>query len=259
MIKITQSFTAIQAPFLHEENGELSLHFGFPTIQSRMRKSDPERLVLDYTRTMMGFLLFLPNPERIAMIGLGGGSLAKYCYRTLAESDFTAIEVSPEVIALRGPFGIPDDDTRFRIVCADGADFVRQNIDFFDVLLVDGFDKDGQPSQLCSIEFYDRCHSALRAGGILVVNLCADDAGCSLCIGRINDSFAGKTLVVDADEGENKIVFARKDAAFPPTFSELTERLRALEPHHPVDLDKTAQKILGRGQTRGNTQRKRRR
>ena len=128
-----------------------------------------------------------------------------------------------------------------------------QNIDFFDVLLVDGFDKDGQPSQLCSIEFYDRCHSALRAGGILVVNLCADDAGCSLCIGRINDSFAGKTLVVDADEGENKIVFARKDAAFPPTFSELTERLRALEPHHPVDLDKTAQKILGRGQAHGNT------
>ena len=66
-------------PLVHEKDGELSLHFGFPTIQSRMLKADPEHLVLDYTRTMMGFLLFQPKPVRIAMIGLGGGSLAKYC------------------------------------------------------------------------------------------------------------------------------------------------------------------------------------
>ena len=259
MTNATQSPPHFEEPFLHEENGELSLHFGFPTIQSRMRKSDPERLVLDYTRTMMGFLLFLPKPERIAMIGLGGGSLAKYCHRKLPESDFTAVELSPEVIALRTAFGIPEDETRFRIVCADGADFIRQEVDSFDVLLIDGFDKNGQPEQLCSVEFYDQCRSALRMGGILVVNLCADDAGYSLCIGRINESFAGKVLVVDADEGENKIVFARKDAAFPPTFSEVIERVRTLEPHHPVELDKTAQKILRRGQTRTKTKQHRRR
>jgi len=237
------------APHILEENGELSLHFGFPTIQSRMLMAAPERLVLDYTRTMMGFLLLQPKPERIAMIGLGGGSLAKYCRLRLPESDFTAIELSPEVIALRHTFGIPDASDHFRILCADGADFVSREFDAFDVLMVDGFDRDGQPQQLCSKAFYDNCHGALRHGGILVVNLCADDTGYGSYVARIRSAFDEKCLVVEADEGENKIVFACKDGRFPPTFQELTARLRKLESVHPVELDVTAQKILRNSQS----------
>jgi spermidine synthase len=244
MVTESKLLTATVASLVHEESGELSLHFSFPTIQSRMLKADPDRLILDYTRTMMGFLLLQPKPERIAMIGLGGGSLAKYCFRRLPAADFTAVELLPEVIALRQAFGIPGDDARFRIICADGADFIRSESAAFDVLLVDGFDRGGQPGQLCSAAFYDDCHAALRPNGVLVVNLCADDSACDLYIGRIGDSFDRKTIVVVADEGENTIVFACKGGGFPPTFSELSGRLRALELLHPVDLDKTAQKIL---------------
>lgn len=250
MIRDSHDNYVTETPLLHEEKGELSLHFGFPTIQSRMLKADPARLVLDYTRTMMGFLLFQPKPQRIAMIGLGGGSLAKYCHLKLPDSDFTAIEISPEVIALRKAFSIPEDDSRFRIVCADGAEFMRGEVESIDVILLDGFDSGGQPEQLCTAAFYDHCHAALRTGGIFVVNLCADDAACSSHIARIDDSFYGKTLVVDADEGENRIVFSCKGARFPPTLKELTERLRALEASHPVELDRTAQKILRREQAR---------
>lgn len=258
MIKDFCDILLTAPPLVHEENGELSLHFDFPTIQSRMLKAEPARLLLDYTRTMMGFLLFLPKPERIAMIGLGGGSLAKYCRHRLPETDFTAIEISPEVLALRNTFGIPDDDDHFRVVCADGADFVRCKLDSFDVLLVDGFDRDGQPRQLCSAEFYDNCHRALRPGGVLVVNLCADDTGYGSYIARISDSFSGRAIVVEAEEGDNKIVFAGTSVLFPPTLEVLTERLRGLEPIHPVELDRTAQKVLQCEQAR-HSRRKRRR
>lgn len=258
MEKYTDCAFEAAAPFLHEEDGELSLHFGFPTIQSRMLKADPDRLVLDYTRTMMGFLLFQPKPERIAMIGLGGGSLAKYCRRRLPDCDFTAIELSPDVIALRREFNIPDDSAGFRILRADGAEFVRDAIESHDVLLVDGFDADGQPSQLCSPSFYDRCRTTLRQDGVLVVNLCADDPGCGICIDRINESFQGKSLVAEAEEGDNKIVFASRSGRFPPTLAELAERLRMLEPEHPVDLDKTAQQILRRNQPRMGEKKRRR-
>lgn len=37
----------------------LSLLFGWSTIQSAMRVSDPDHLLFDYTRLMMGFRLFL--------------------------------------------------------------------------------------------------------------------------------------------------------------------------------------------------------
>jgi spermidine synthase len=239
------------SPLLYEEEGELSLHFNFPTIQSRMRKAEPEKLMLDYTRTMMGFLLFQPRPQRMAMIGLGGGSLAKYCRRKLPATDFTAIERSPEVIALREQFLIPADGPQFRIVCADGADYVRSAVAPLDVLLVDGFDAGGQPEQLCSAAFYDACYAQLAEGGILVVNLCADDAGHDSYVRRIADAFSGKIVRVEADEGENKIVFASKGEIFPPAFSVLAERLRMLEPAHPVGLDQTAQRILRYAQAGG--------
>lgn len=238
---------AAAAPTLTEEDGLLSLHFAFPTIQSRTMLACPERLVLDYTRTMMGFLLFQPNPEFIGMIGLGGGSLAKYCHHKLPKADFTAIELSPEVIALRKDFGIPGDNMRFRVICDDGADYIQDKIDAFDVLLVDGFDRDGQPEQLCSLGFYDHCFAALRPNGILVINLCADDPACATYVARVHTAFSGKVLAVDADEGENKIIFAAKSSGFPPSFNLLTERLRTLESAHPVDLDLTAQKLLRQG------------
>jgi len=232
------------APIVREEDGEVSLYFGFPTIQSRMLKADPARLILDYTRTMMGFLLLHASPQRIAMIGLGGGSLAKYCHQRLPQSDFTAVELCPEVIALRSEFGVPDDDQRFRVVCADGADFVARHDKAFDVLLVDGFDAAGQPAQLASAAFYAACFAALRERGVLVVNLCADDPAYALCLRRIEDAFAGRVRVVTAEDGENHIAFASKSQDFPPPFSAITGRLAALELAHPVELAATAQKIL---------------
>jgi spermidine synthase len=251
---------AIGKPVVHEENGRLTLFFDDATVQSHMLQADPVQLVLEYTRLMMGFLLFHPAPARIAMIGLGGGSLAKYCERKLPDADFTAIEISPEVIALRDAFGIPPDGPRFRILCEDGAEFVRnQEPDPLDVLLVDGFDRGGQPDQLCSAAFYDDCRLRLAPGGVLVANLYADDRAADSRVERIRDSFAGKIAVIKADESENKVVFAGTEAPFPPPFSELVERLRALEASHPVCLDVTLRKILQYEEPRPATHRRGRR
>src|SRR5688572_12642688 len=87
--------------FVRDEDGTVWLDFGDGAVQSRMLRADPARLVLEYSRLMMGFLLFVPAPARIAMIGLGGGSLAKYCRARLPDADFTAVEISPEIMAYR--------------------------------------------------------------------------------------------------------------------------------------------------------------
>jgi spermidine synthase len=68
-------------PFVHEDGDTMSLHFDISSIQSRMCMADPNALELEYTRAMMGFLLFVPQPRELLIIGLGGGSLAKYCRR----------------------------------------------------------------------------------------------------------------------------------------------------------------------------------
>lgn len=233
-------------PFLHERRDEVSLHFERETIQSRMRRKAPDMLVLGYTKAMMSFLLFHPAPARIAMLGLGGGSLAKYCLRYLPSVDFTAVEINPDVIAFRSKFAIPPDGDRFRVVCGDGADFVRESSNLVDILLVDGFDMSGQPRQLCSQEFYEQCRDSLGEDGVLVVNLWTGDAEYGACLSRIRKAFGNQVVSVTSDDPGNKIVFACKGAGFPPPAHIILCRARSLNAVHQVDFLPMAGAILNR-------------
>lgn len=102
-------------PFVHRNQRVTSLHFNIFEVQSEMYNDAPDVLALGYTRTMMVFLAFNSAPRHIGMIGLGGGSLQKYCYRNLPEARITVAEIDPEVIALRDDFCIPKDGPRFQI------------------------------------------------------------------------------------------------------------------------------------------------
>ena len=201
-------------PYVHESADTRALHFSIHETQSRMRIDDPHALDLEYTRTMMGFVLFKPDPQDIAMIGLGGGSLAKFCHRHLKNSRIQVVEINPHVIALRDQFHVPPDSARFSVVCGAGARFVRRRAARCDVLMVDGFDSDGQPSRLCSQRFYDDCAEMLQPDGIMVVNLHCGHARFEIFVDRIRRSFDDAVLVVDGADRGNSVVFAGKGHAF---------------------------------------------
>ncbi len=204
-----QRFAGAAEPIVYEDGNSVTLQFRIGEIQSEMFMSNPNFLVLSYTRTMMDFMLFNQEPERIAIIGLGGGSIPKWCFHELPETDITVIEINPKVISLRDQFYIPPDNDRFRVLCEDGADYVACTHDSPEVLLVDGFDFHGQPPQLCSQQFYDDCYRALSPDGLLVVNLCGP--GDALLLHRIRRSFDDRVLVVlPKEDGENRVVFALK-------------------------------------------------
>lgn len=216
-------------PFVRDDGAAKSLHFTLGELQSRMLVRRPAYLDLDYTRTMMGFLLFKPAPVHIGMIGLGGGSLAKFCHRQLGTSRMTVLEINPHVIALRREFQVPDDDERFQVIAADGALYLQQEAPGFDVLLVDGFDHEGQPAALCSQRFYDDCFAALTADGVLVVNLHYDHPDYALLVGRISRSFGGNAVEVMAVEKSNSIVFASRGPAISPRRMSLPQSLSGLD------------------------------
>jgi len=210
----TQESAQFVKPFVYESLSSKALHFSICEIQSRMLIQDPHALDLEYTRTMMGFLLFNPDPESIAMIGLGGGSLAKFCYRHLPQARIQVVEINPHVIALRDEFHVPPNDERFTVLRGDGAQFVRLRATRPDVLMVDGFDSHGQPARLSSQRFYDDCAKMLQPDGIMVVNLHYGHISYDKHLERIRRSFNDAVLVVDDGELSNSIVFARKGHPF---------------------------------------------
>ena len=204
--------SGFEQPIVHETAQMTTMVFSDIDIQSRMSVERPDELQFEYTRLMMGAWLFQPQPQRILMVGLGGGSLAKFCYKHLPHAHITVLEINPHVIALRHRFFIPDDDGRFQVVQIDAADFMAQTEQTFDLVLVDGFDQNGMPEQLCSPQFYANCRRVLASGGVAVFNLHRFHAYRDLYVDRIDSAFEGALWVVNAPSSTNCVVFAMEDA-----------------------------------------------
>jgi spermidine synthase len=76
--RIDQRRSAEVRPHVYQDGDSVTMQFQIGEIQSEMLASNPNFLVLSYTRTMMAFQFFREAPERITMIGLGGGSMSKW-------------------------------------------------------------------------------------------------------------------------------------------------------------------------------------
>jgi spermidine synthase len=239
-----QAHAELGKPYLIERDGMLSLQFDALCLQSEMNIEEPDQLVFGYTRAMMSFLLFEPSPERIAMIGLGGGSLAKYCYRYLPQTEIAVVEINPDVIALRNEFAIPADDARFKVVLGDGAAFVKESSEQFNVLMVDGFDAAGLPDELSSQQFYDDCFASLADNGIMVANLWSSNGLYNALVSRIETSFAGHIVVVSADDSPNKIVLAVKNNERPLSPARIKQHVNVLTQSHPLNFQAKSKKLI---------------
>jgi spermidine synthase len=194
-----------------EERGVRALHLGGHAIQSAIRLSRPDELELHYTRAMMGFMLFEPAPRDILMIGLGGGSIARFVHARMPMTRMTVVEINPRVLAAaRSHFGLPEEDERLVIEIGDGAAYVPAHRECADVLLLDAFEDGVSVKSLATQEFYDACRAALRPGGILVVNFIASERKFGTYLGRIEQAFDDQILLLPSGDRVNNIILAFK-------------------------------------------------
>lgn len=220
-----------------EARGVRTLHLGSRAIQSAMRVSRPWDLELAYTRAMMGFVMFNPIPEQVLMIGLGGGSLAKFIRKHREQTHITAVEIDPRVIAAaRGQFELPPNDATLDVIEADGALYVRQHPASADVILLDGFDAGNQVEALATQTFYEACRRALKPGGILVVNLWGRDREFAEYFARLTRAFDGEVGWLSVQDKTNVIVLGFADAGAPGRLAGVQPQLADLSKRWGLDL-----------------------
>ncbi len=202
-----------------------TLHVGGEAIQSSMRLDDPFALALDYTRCMMAFLLFHPEPRRALMIGLGGGSLAKFFYKRLKKASLRVIELDPRVVAAaREHFALPSD---LEVEIGDGAEALYPEC--CDTLVVDAFQDELHVPKLASAEFYDGAFLALEEPGALVVNFMNDDPKFDQTLQRLERAFGGAVVMLPALYDPNILAFAFKGLASTISWALLRSRAEQLE------------------------------
>src|SRR5690606_41486158 len=76
----------------------------FHTRRSSDLPAAPEKMVFDYTRTMMTALFVRPQINRALVIGLGGGTLPMALQKIAPQARLDTVEIDPAVVSVAKRF-----------------------------------------------------------------------------------------------------------------------------------------------------------
>jgi len=175
---------------------------GLTTKEYRMLELLAMRQGTPITKDMFLSHLFRPQPEKVLIVGLGGGSMVHFLNRYDPSVEVDAVEIDPDVVRIADEyFGTRNrkketDKVQVNIFTADGVDFLNRTESRYDVIYLDAFlkpaadnDATGVPLRLRTREFYKRVQTKLKPDGLVVFNL-HTHAQSDEDLSAIRDSFA---------------------------------------------------------------------
>ncbi|MEE3253401.1 MAG: fused MFS/spermidine synthase [Nitrospinota bacterium] len=142
-------------------------------LQSRVDIRKQKQLALVYSNMLMSSLLFCPNPRRLLMIGLGGGSVSNFLSDWFPELKIDVVEIDEKVIEISKKYFFLQESNRYRIFQEDGRMFIksRKQQEQYDWVILDAFKSGSIPYHLKTHEFYKEIRSILKPNGVVGSNL----------------------------------------------------------------------------------------
>lgn len=169
-----------------EDQGMRCLAFASKTRSSDRIQSceytdnEDTRLALEYVKMSFVGLLINNKPERILIIGLGGGSVPKVMHQLYPDASIDIVELDPAVVKVAQEyFSFTGEDNSqngrgtMHISISDARVFSKKAAlrgQEYDYILLDAFNGDYIPEHLMTSEFLQELKSLLTAQGVLVAN-----------------------------------------------------------------------------------------
>ena len=161
---------------VYEEDGQRCLSFSRKNETARQTcqsLSDPNEFVFSYTRMMMGALYLNPNPQKVLIVGLGGGILPTALSRLFPETVIDVVEIDPAVVKVAQQFFGFHPSQNVHIFEEDGRVFIKragQTDQRYDLIMLDAFDHEYIPEHLLTQEFLLEVKKLLTMDGVLAAN-----------------------------------------------------------------------------------------
>ena len=216
-----------------ELDGVRYLHLGdSPWVQSAIRLDAPHALELEYVQQMTAWLLFLHAPTQIALLGLGGGSLARWNLSHLRKSRLVAVEHNPAVVlAAKSMFGLPVESPRFEIAHQDAFEWVRAaRPASYGVVQVDLYDSEADGPVLDSTDFYRATRRLLSdSGGLLAVNLFGRPQALKKSLAHLKIAFDERIRLLAPTQAGNRVALCFHGPSFQVDPNLLVKRSNWLE------------------------------
>lgn len=240
--------SAQDVPTLSESDGVRYLHFDSPWIQGAMRIADPAELVLEYTGQMMAWLLFMEPPKdgAIGLLGLGAGSLARFCVKR-TRSSVVAVEWNPRVTAICHAFFRLPGAPRLTVEEADAGAWVAEpeQAGRCPILMVDLYDAQARGPVRDSVRFYRDCRRVLGDTGVLAVNLFGEHESFPRNIENLFTAFDGRLALLPEIDAGNRIVLAFSGPPIDIPVEALLDRAAVVEAAYGLPARRWARALAG--------------
>ena len=141
--------------------------------QTCIDRNNPQRLVFDYAKMTLSALLLKPNPERILIIGLGGGTLPNALRDILPGAVIDTVEIDEAVVRVAKQFFGFAEDKQNRVYVQDARVFGKRAAlrgEQYGLIILDAFDGEYIPEHLMTAEFLSEMRGLLSNDGVLVAN-----------------------------------------------------------------------------------------
>lgn len=153
-----------------EDDEARYLRFGYGAKQSAMTLANPGALRVPYTAYLALGMAFV-KPERVLMIGLAGGSVARFIRSARPEVEMDVVELDPDVVGVARRFFGVEADAALRIHVDDGRMFVKRTAERYDWIVLDAFHADSMPHHMATEEFFREVKGILAPRGVVTMNV----------------------------------------------------------------------------------------
>ena len=158
-----------------ENSGTRCIRFGRMSNvqQSCFSLKDPDTILFDCNKMLLGALYLSPNPRRVLTIGLGGSTLTAALSRILPDSEIDVVEIDPAIVRVAIEYFNFRPSPKVRITVQDGRVFVKRAIDRgerYDLVILDAFDEINIPTHLMTRQFLEEVKQILAPDGVLAAN-----------------------------------------------------------------------------------------
>ena len=175
--KVIHNEHSLYGNIIVEDTGDLRcLRFNVKSSKSNQScflKSQPQSLVFNYTKLLFSALLINKQPERILIIGLGGGTMSNTLHQMFPSSRIDNVEIDPSVVKVaRQYFNFVEND-KVNTYTQDGRIFIKRALlkkQTYDWIIFDAFNGDYIPEHLLTKEFLTESSQLLSTNGVLTAN-----------------------------------------------------------------------------------------
>ena len=209
----TKEFDSVYGHIIVRRTGSIvemfATHRGWVARESGVDLDDPTRIVVPYVRHAFAAGMVKPDPERVLLIGLGGGGFNQFFNAVWPRATLTSVEIDRRVVDLAVKYMNFAESDRNVVVVRDGRSFLRRDTQTYDWIFLDAFHGSVVPPHLKTADFYREIAAKLFDGGVLISNIHDDSELFYHDLATFRDAFPDVVFLKVAGTG-NVIVLAGK-------------------------------------------------